>query len=139
DWVLAAGEGYGGGSASPALRIKIEFVSANPTGPLTAASGRHAAYGDALARVLQFAGHEVAREYYFNDAGTQIEKLGESIRGRARGGEVPAGGSGGEGPGGGYEGDYIRELAGAIPGAADMDGHELARIGVELMFDRIKA
>ena len=130
DWVLAAGEGYGGGSASPALRINIEFVSANPTGPLTAASGRHAAYGDALARVLQFAGHEVAREYYFNDAGTQIEKLGESIRARARGEEVPEGG---------YEGDYVRELAGAIPGAADMDGHELARIGVELMFDRIKA
>jgi arginyl-tRNA synthetase len=130
DWVLAAGEGYGGGSASPALRINIEFVSANPTGPLTAASGRHAAYGDALARVLQFAGHEVAREYYFNDAGTQIEKLGESIRARARGEEVPEGG---------YEGDYVRDLAGMIPGAADIDAHELARIGVELMFDRIKA
>jgi arginyl-tRNA synthetase len=130
DWVLAAGEGYGGGSASPALRINIEFVSANPTGPLTAASGRHAAYGDALARVLQFAGHEVAREYYFNDAGTQIEKLGESIRARARGEEVPEGG---------YEGDYVHDLAGAILGAADMDAHELARIGVELMFDRIKA
>jgi arginyl-tRNA synthetase len=130
DWVLAAGEGYGGGSASPALRINIEFVSANPTGPLTAASGRHAAYGDALARVLTFAGHEVAREYYFNDAGTQIEKLGESIRARARGEQVPEGG---------YEGDYVRDLAGAIPGAAEMDSHELARIGVELMFDRIKA
>ena len=130
DWVLAAGEGYGGGSASPALRINIEFVSANPTGPLTAASGRHAAYGDALARVLQFAGHEVAREYYFNDAGTQIEKLGESIRARARGEEVPEGG---------YEGDYVRELAAEIPGATDIDAHELSRIGVELMFDRIKA
>jgi arginyl-tRNA synthetase len=130
DWVLAAGEGYGGGCASPALRVNIEFVSANPTGPLTAASGRHAAYGDALARVLQFAGHEVAREYYFNDAGTQIEKLGESVRARARGEEVPEGG---------YEGDYVRDLATAIPGAADMDAHELARIAVELMFDRIKA
>jgi arginyl-tRNA synthetase len=130
DWVLAAGEGYGGGTASPALRINVEFVSANPTGPLTAASGRHAAYGDALARVLEFAGHEVAREYYFNDAGTQIEKLGESIRARARGEEVPEGG---------YEGDYVRELAATIPGAADMDSHELSRIGVELMFDRIKA
>jgi arginyl-tRNA synthetase len=130
DWVLAAGDGYGGGSAAPALRIDIEFVSANPTGPLTAASGRHAAYGDALARVLEFAGHEVTREYYFNDAGTQIEKLGESIRARARGEEVPEGG---------YEGDYVRELAAQVPGAADIDAHELARIGVELMFDRIKA
>jgi arginyl-tRNA synthetase len=130
DWVLAAGDGYGGGGASPALRVNVEFVSANPTGPLTAASGRHAAYGDALARVLGFAGHEVVREYYFNDAGTQIEKLGESIRARACGEEVPEGG---------YVGDYVSELAEQIPGAADMDPHELARVGVELMFARIKA
>jgi arginyl-tRNA synthetase len=130
DWVLAAGDGYGGGGASPALRVNVEFVSANPTGPLTAASGRHAAYGDALARVLGFAGHEVVREYYFNDAGTQIEKLGESIRARARGEEVPEGG---------YVGDYVSELAAQIPGAAGMDAHELARLGVELMFERIKA
>jgi arginyl-tRNA synthetase len=130
DWVLAAGQGFGGGVAARSLRVNVEFVSANPTGPLTAASGRHAAYGDALARVLQFAGHDVTREYYFNDAGTQIEKLGESIRARARGDEVPEGG---------YEGDYVRELAAEIPGAPDMDSHELARVGVELMFDRIKA
>ena len=130
EWVLAAGDGFGGGGATPALRVNVEFVSANPTGPLTAASGRHAAYGDALARVLEFAGHSVAREYYFNDTGTQIEKLGESIRARARGEEVPEGG---------YEGDYVRELAARIPGAADMDAHELSRIGVDLMFDRIKA
>jgi arginyl-tRNA synthetase len=130
DWVLAAGEGFGGAVAAPALRVNVEFVSANPTGPLTAASGRHAAYGDALARVLRFAGHSVTREYYFNDAGTQIEKLGESIRARARGEDVPEGG---------YVGDYVRELAAQIPGAAEMDAHELARIGVELMFERIKA
>jgi arginyl-tRNA synthetase len=130
DWVLAAGEGFGGGGATPALRVNVEFVSANPTGPLTAASGRHAAYGDALSRVLEFAGHSVAREYYFNDAGTQIERLGESIRARARGEDVPEGG---------YEGDYVRELADQIPAAAEKDAHELARIGVELMFDRIKA
>jgi arginyl-tRNA synthetase len=130
DWVLAAGDGYGGAGAAPALRVNVEFVSANPTGPLTAASGRHAAYGDALARVLGFAGHEVVREYYFNDAGTQIEKLGASIRARARGEEVPEGG---------YVGDYVSELAAQIPGAADMEAHELARLGVELMFERIKA
>jgi arginyl-tRNA synthetase len=130
DWVLAAGDGFGGAGATPALRVNVEFVSANPTGPLTAASGRHAAYGDALARVLQFAGHSVVREYYFNDAGTQIEKLGASIRARARGEEVPEGG---------YVGDYVSELAAEIPGAADTDPHELARLGVELMFERIKA
>jgi arginyl-tRNA synthetase len=130
DWVLGAGDGFGGGGATPALRVNVEFVSANPTGPLTAASGRHAAYGDALARVLDFAGHSVATEYYFNDAGTQIEKLGESIRARARGEEVPEGG---------YVGDYVSELAAQIPGAAEMDAHELARRGVELMFARIKA
>jgi arginyl-tRNA synthetase len=130
DWILAAGEGFGGGGVHPALRINIEFVSANPTGPMTAASGRHAAYGDALARVLQFAGHDVEREYYFNDAGSQIEKLGESIRARARGKEVPEGG---------YEGDYVRDLAAQIPSAADADLDALMRAGVQLMIERIRA
>ncbi len=130
DYVLAAGSDYGGGGADPVERINIEFVSANPTGPLTAASGRHGAFGDALARLLEFRGHDVGREYYFNDAGSQIEKLGASILARARGEDVPDGG---------YEGDYVRELAAEIPGAAERDGAELARLGVERMFERIKA
>jgi arginyl-tRNA synthetase len=130
DWVLAAGDGFGGGFADPALRINVEFVSANPTGPMTAASGRLGAYGDALARVLRFAGHDVEREYYFNDAGTQIEKFGESIRARARGEEVPEGG---------YEGDYVRDLAARIPGAADAELPELMRAGVELTIERIRS
>ena len=75
--VLTGGDAYGGGGAEPAERVLVEFVSANPTGPLVAASGRHAAYGDALSRVLAHHGHEVWREYYFNDAGTQIRLLGE--------------------------------------------------------------
>ena len=79
--VLAAGERFGAGAADPAERISIEFVSANPTGPLVAASGRHAAYGDALARILEHQGHSVTREYYFNDAGNQIRLLGASVRG----------------------------------------------------------
>jgi arginyl-tRNA synthetase len=128
--VLAAGSAFGAGGAEDAERINIEFVSANPTGPMTAASGRHGAYGDALARLLSFSGHEVAREYYFNDAGTQIEKLGASIRARAHGEDVPEGG---------YEGDYVRELAASIPGAAELDVAELARLGVERMFEQIKA
>ncbi len=107
DAVLAADTAFGGGGAQPAERILIEFVSANPTGPLVAASGRHAAYGDALARILDYHGHDVAREYYFNDAGNQIRLLGESVRARARGEEVPEGG---------YEGDYVLRAGGADSG-----------------------
>ena len=75
------GDRFGAGVVPPAERerILVEFVSANPTGPLTAASGRHAAYGDSLARVLELGGHEVEREYYVNDYGTQIELFGRSI------------------------------------------------------------
>ncbi|MEA2390515.1 MAG: arginyl-tRNA synthetase, partial [Solirubrobacteraceae bacterium] len=128
--VLAAGEGFGSGGAEPAERVLIEFVSANPTGPATAASGRHAAYGDALARILGFHGHSVEREYYVNDFGSQVVRLGESIRARARGEEVPEDG---------YQGDYVTELAAAIPGAADADPAALAERGVELMVERIRA
>jgi arginyl-tRNA synthetase len=130
DWVLDAGEGFGGGTAPVAERVLLEFVSANPTGPLTAASGRHAAYGDALARILAFAGHEVSREYYFNDAGSQIDNLGRSIRARARGEEPPEDG---------YLGDYVSELAAAITDAADADVGALAARGVELLLAGIKA
>ena len=105
-------------------------MSANPTGPLTAASGRHAAFGDALSRLLEFAGHHVEREFYVNDAGSQVAKLGASIRARARGEEVPEDG---------YQGDYVAELAEQIPGAADKDPDELARLGVELMLERNRA
>jgi len=128
--VLAAGEQWGGGMAADRERVLIEFVSANPTGPLTAASGRHAAYGDALARLLEFAGHEVAREYYFNDAGSQLIRLGESIRARARGEPVPEDG---------YQGEYVAELAAQLDGAAERDAEDLAFAGGQLMIERIKA
>jgi arginyl-tRNA synthetase len=129
--VLAAGDRFGGGAAADhPERVNVEFVSANPTGPLTAAGGRHAAYGDALARLLEFAGHRVEREYYVNDHGSQVRKLGESIRARARGEEPPVDG---------YQGDYVAELAAQIPGAADADPDELARKGVEIMVERIRA
>jgi arginyl-tRNA synthetase len=87
DEVLAAGDAFGRGSDT--RRIQVEFVSANPTGPPTAASGRHAAFGDALARILEHNGASVEREYYFNDGGGQIRRLGESIRARARGESLP--------------------------------------------------
>ena len=129
DWVLAAGERFGAGAPERPERINIEFVSANPTGPLTAASGRHAAYGDALARLLELAGHSVDREYYFNDVGSQVRRLGESIRARARGEELPEDG---------YQGDYVYELARAIPDAAEADVDELTRRGVELVMAGIR-
>lgn len=128
--VLDDGERFGAGGVDVAERILIEFVSANPTGPLVAASGRHAAFGDALARILEFHGHSVSREYYFNDAGSQIRLLGESVRARARGEEVPEGG---------YQGEYVVELADSLPGAADADPDELAHAAVEQMLTRIKA
>jgi len=128
--VLAAGEGYGGGTAQPREKIQVEFVSANPTGPLTAASGRHAAFGDALVRLFRFQGHEVEAEYYFNDAGGQISRFGASIVARARGEEPPEDG---------YQGEYIAELVAEIPGAADMDADTAAGAGVELMVGRIRA
>jgi arginyl-tRNA synthetase len=128
--VLAAGDGWGGGTAARRERVLIEFVSANPTGPLTAASGRHAAYGDALARLLEFAGHEVSREYYFNDAGSQLLNLGKSIRARAREETVPEDG---------YKGEYVAELARELDGAAERDPEDLAFAGGQLMIERIKA
>ena len=128
DTVLAAGDAFG--AAAEGGRIQIEFVSANPTGPLTAASGRHAAYGDALARILEFAGNTVEREYYFNDSGGQVQRLGASIGARARGEEPPEDG---------YLGDYVAELAARIPGAADKSPAELAVEGVALIMAGIRA
>jgi arginyl-tRNA synthetase len=130
DWVLEAGDAFGALTPERSERVNLEFVSANPTGPLTAASGRHAAYGDALGRILTLAGHTVEREYYFNDEGGQVRRLAESIRARARGEDPPEEG---------YQGEYVKELADAIPGAADMDLDALARHGVELVVARIRA
>jgi arginyl-tRNA synthetase len=130
DWILEAGDRFGAGTPDTPERINIEFVSANPTGPLTAASGRHAAFGDALARVLTLAGHTVEREYYFNDAGSQVQRLGESIQARARGEEPPEDG---------YQGEYVGELAEQIPGAAEMSVEAVTRRGVELVVARIRA
>jgi arginyl-tRNA synthetase len=130
-WVLGAGQGFAGGGAARPERVLLEFVSANPTGPLVAASGRHAAYGDALARILAHHGHSVKREYYFNDAGGQIRLLGESVRARALGEEVPEGG---------YQGDYVVELAREVPGAGDPSvGIEAVAAGaVSVLLRRIK-
>ena len=109
----------------------LEFVSANPTGPVTAASGRHAAYGDAVARLLEFVGHRVTREYYVNDRGGQIDRFAESIAARMKGNAVPEDG---------YEGDYVTELAKDLgsEGLAPDEEDALARRGVALMLTAIE-
>ena len=102
--ILEAGDAYGGGGADPVERIQVEMVSANPTGPITVASARNGAYGDSLARVLEHAGHTVEREYYYNDAGAQMERFRASVEAIRRGEEPPDDG---------YRGDYVSELAAA--------------------------
>ena len=87
--LLAVGERLGASASDSPERVLVEFVSANPTGPVTAASGRGAAFGDAVARLLEHSGHRVEREYYLNDAGTQVRKFAESIAARMRGAEPP--------------------------------------------------
>src|ERR671919_705447 len=87
--ILAAGPAFGRSDAPRQERINVEFVSANPTGPLTVGNARGAFVGDLLCRVLEAVGHDVTREYYFNDAGTQVELLGASVRAIKRGEPVP--------------------------------------------------
>jgi arginyl-tRNA synthetase len=128
--ILAAGDGWAGSDAEPVERVLIEFVSANPTGPMHVGHARNAAYGDSVARILAFQGHTVEREFYMNDYGTQVKRFGESIQARARGEEVPEGG---------YKGEYIAELADALPDAATAPLEDVARRAVELMIERMKA
>ena len=129
--LLRAGEELGKPAEPLAERTLVEFVSANPTGPLTGASGRHGAYGDAVARALEFAGAPVMREYYVNDVGGQIELFAKSISARMRAEPVPEGG---------YEGDYVGDLAERLASEgidpADLDA--LQRRGVELMVEAIR-
>ncbi len=108
--VLELGERYGRHQPERRERIHVEYVSANPTGPLHVGHGRGAAYGDSLARLLEAAGHEVHREYYVNDMGRQMDILATSVwlRGLEAGGlEVPF-------PGNAYQGGYVREIADAL-------------------------
>ena len=104
---LARGNDYGRGDEGRGARVQVEFVSANPTGPLNAVNARAAAYGDALARLLEFTGYDVEREFYVCNVGTQIDLLGQSVRARLaelRGEEA-------EIPEGGYRGEYVVDLA----------------------------
>jgi arginyl-tRNA synthetase len=100
--ILAAGAEYGSGSAERRERVQVEMVSANPTGPITVAHGRNGAIGDSVARLLEFAGHDVEREYYYNDAGGQMDRFRASVEAIRRGEEPPEDG---------YRGDYVVEVA----------------------------
>ena len=133
--ILAAGSAYGTGETFAGQKINLEFVSANPTGPLHIGGVRWAAVGDSLARILTASGAEVTREYYFNDHGKQIDRFAGSLLAAARGEPTPEDG---------YGGYYIAEIASrvieAVPDALSRaDPQEIFRHeGVELMFAEIK-
>jgi len=141
--VVEAGSAYGTNQALAGQRINLEFVSANPTGPLHIGSVRWAAVGDSLARMLQACGADVAREYYFNDAGAQIERFARSLLARARNEEAPKDGYGGQ-----YIADIADQVVADAVGAGepdptalpDAEAQEVFRVrGVDLMFAEIKA
>jgi arginyl-tRNA synthetase len=136
--VVAAGAGYGSSETLAGTNINLEFVSANPTGPVHIGGARWAAVGDALGRVLTTQGATVVREYYFNDAGAQIDRFARSLLAAARG--LPK-------PDDGYGGDYILTIADTItaahPGVLELPDTEAIEVfrtqGVDQMFTEIKA
>jgi arginyl-tRNA synthetase len=136
--IVLAGPEYGHTDRLTGQRINLEFVSANPTGPVHIGGVRWAAVGDALARLLRASGAVVGTEYYFNDAGSQIDRFAKSLYAAASGEPVPADG---------YGGAYVPEIAEAVqtevPDVLDLDQEralEVFRVeGVKLMFDEIKA
>ena len=100
--ILEDGDAYGGGAPGDRERVQVEMVSANPTGPIPVSSARNGAYGDSLARLIALAGHEVEREYYYNDSGAQMERFRASVEAVRRGEDPPEDG---------YRGAYIHDLA----------------------------
>ncbi|MEO6714990.1 MAG: arginine--tRNA ligase [Mycobacteriales bacterium] len=135
--VVAAGSAYGNNESAKGQRINLEFVSANPTGPIHIGGVRWAAVGDALARLLRASGADVTTEYYFNDAGEQITRFARSLYAAATGAPTPEGG---------YVGLYVSEIASDIvtaqPGVLDRPEEEalevFRRSGTELMFAQIR-
>jgi arginyl-tRNA synthetase len=126
--ILEEGPAYGRSTFGAGLKVNVEFVSANPTGPLHVGHGRGAALGDGISALLEWTGHTVAREFYINDAGVQIDRVAQSLWARVR--EL----AGHESviPEGGYHGDYLRENAREVleregPGFADLPDDEGVR------------
>jgi arginyl-tRNA synthetase len=127
--VLAEGEeGYACPDIGHGEKVQVEFISANPTGPIHVGNGWWGSYGDALARVLGRSGHIVSREYYVNDTGGQIRALGGSLLARHKGEEVPEGG---------YQGQYVTDLAATYDGPDDVT--VAGRWAADQILERIKA
>ncbi len=143
DAILSAGDAFGDVSLGNRARVQVEFVSANPTGPLTAGNGRGAAIGDVLASILQAAGYEVEREYLVNDAGTQTEVFGRTLLARyqqlfGRDAQIPEDG---------YPGDYMIDLAQRLKhefgdyhleASGDSPPPEFVVRGIDLMVEAIQ-
>lgn len=140
--ILTKGADYGRSDVNAGKTVNLEYVSANPTGPIHIGGARWAAVGDSLARVLSFTGAQVVREYYFNDHGNQIDHFSSSLLARAKGREVPADG---------YGGQYIEDIANRVIAICEESGEPDPRTlpddeaqevfrkhGVELMFGEIK-
>ena len=140
--ILTKGADYGRSDVNAGKTVNLEYVSANPTGPIHIGGARWAAVGDSLARVLSFTGAHVVREYYFNDHGNQIDHFSSSLLARAKGREVPADG---------YGGQYIEDIANRVIAICEVSGEPDPRAlpddeaqevfrkhGVELMFGEIK-
>ncbi|WP_460814998.1 arginine--tRNA ligase [Luteimonas pelagia] len=135
--VLSEGEGYGRNDSGNGVRVGVEYVSANPTGPLHVGHGRAASIGDCIARLLAANGWDVAREYYYNDAGAQIDNLALSVQARARGqGPDDAGW-----PADGYRGEYIKDVAAAYlrGDTVEFEGHSVTGAGDPDDLDAIRA
>ena len=136
--IVEIGAEYGKGDSYKGVKLNLEFVSANPTGPIHLGGTRWAAVGDSLARVFEFVGADVTREYYFNDHGAQIDRFARSLLAKARGLEAPEDG---------YAGQYIQEIADRVLAETaedilaldDQTAQEKFReAGVELMFQQIR-
>jgi arginyl-tRNA synthetase len=134
--IVAAGPAYGRNDALAGQRVNLEFVSANPTGPIHIGGVRWAAVGDALARLFEASGAEVVREYYFNDHGSQIDRFARSLLAAANGDPAPE-----DGYGGAYIGEIANQVLALAPDALQRDDAQevFRKIGVNLMFDEIKA
>jgi arginyl-tRNA synthetase len=131
--IVTAGADYGHTDTLRGERINLEFVSANPTGPVHIGGVRWAAVGDALSRLLRAAGAEVGTEYYFNDAGSQIDRFARSLYASAKGEPAPE-----DGYGGAYISEIATEVIKRVPDALSEGQETFRRVGVELMFAEIK-
>ena len=133
--ILEEGRGFGGGSAAEPERVQVELVSANPTGPITVAAARNGAYGDSVARLLEFAGHDGEREYYYNDSGAQMDRFRDSVAAIRRGEDPPE-----DGYRGAYVADLAREDGDPVPRMLERIETSLARFRIDVdTFERESA